>query len=165
MRIEPMLRTPPRWDWTPWIEEMLEVPPPALVAGVDRIVLRCWSELSSKQRRRKHRILGRYNPPWRGRAAWIELFVDVIEDSAGFRLRFFVKNELARVLFHELGHHVHRTKRPEYEDPEAVADRYGEEWRILWLRTRSSARRIRPLLKALGPLIRWLVRTLKKWQQ
>jgi hypothetical protein len=34
--------------------------------------------------------------------------------------------ELSEVLFHELGHHIHRVHRPEYEGRENVAGKWSE---------------------------------------
>src|SRR5206468_1742291 len=32
------------------------------------------------------------------------------------------ESQMADVLFHEIGHHIHHTARPEYREPEDVAD-------------------------------------------
>jgi hypothetical protein len=45
----------------------------------------------------------------------------------GFFLRRSIVQDLliGRTLYHEVGHHIHRTRHPEYKDREAVAN----EWR------------------------------------
>lgn len=36
---------------------------------------------------------------------------------------------LGFVLFHEIGHHIHETQRPEFREPENIADRYA--WQLM----------------------------------
>ncbi len=87
----------------------------------------------TRARRRKVRIaecLGLYHGAWRGQRAWIELFVDnVVGACPAYLLRLPPFRELlvGNVLFHELGHHLHATQRPEHAETEAVAERWQEE--------------------------------------
>lgn len=68
---------------------------------------------------------GLYHPAWRGEPAWIELFVDTVVESTPrplLRLPPWRDLEVASVLFHELGHHIHDTHDPEHREPEVVAE-------------------------------------------
>jgi hypothetical protein len=87
----------------------------------------------SRRRRNKNRTLGLYYPKRRGMAAHIVIFVDNLErDVPRLLLRLPVIRNLlfAWVLYHEIGHHIHATKRPRYKNPEVVAD----EWSLKFMR-------------------------------
>ena len=82
------------------------------------------------------RALGRYHPAWKGHPAWIELFIDQILNQ-GRKLIWipFVRDYLlAKTLYHEIGHHIHCTVRPEYREREDVADRWGRKFTVRFLR-------------------------------
>lgn len=125
----------PTIEFIPTIRRALKIVPDKYLVGLDRIVLTNAGGLSRSRRRRKTRSrkrkvnvkdsLGLY------RGDHIELFVDNIVgdfENAGYSFRQFALNELADVLFHEIGHHIHRTKRPEYREPENVADDYMRQF-------------------------------------
>jgi hypothetical protein len=93
------------------------------VAGLPRRdrVGRVWSR---KRKFDKSRVLGRYHGRSRNQSAYIELRVDKI---LGWMERVPARSVLRKVLFghvlfHEIGHHIHRTIRPEYKEKEDVAD-------------------------------------------
>jgi hypothetical protein len=105
------------------------------VHGVRSVVLTNLAALGRDQRRRKgksrgrtftiEQVLGRYHPAWKGGEAWIELFVDqIFKNCPGWFTRVPPLREmtLGRTLFHEIGHHIHRTQAPEYREKESVAD-------------------------------------------
>jgi hypothetical protein len=69
---------------------------------------------------------GLYHPAFNGKPAWIEIFVDNTlrgwESGWWLRIPLIREGKLADVLFHEIGHHIHFTCRPEYREKEDVAD-------------------------------------------
>jgi hypothetical protein len=75
-------------------------------------------------------VSGLYHLHWKNEAAWIEVFVD--EVLGAWQKGWWLKVPLWRdilvssVLFHEMGHHIHATSRPEFRERETVA----EEWRV-----------------------------------
>ncbi|MCP4108299.1 MAG: hypothetical protein GY749_22615 [Desulfobacteraceae bacterium] len=112
---------------------------------------------------------GFYYRPHRGESAWIELYTDniigefvdeILKEAIDKKknkkngifdsifIRIFTCNVLldsffAPVLFHELGHHIHRTQCPEYKEPEDVADNWSK-----WLKSYYFCRKywyLRPL--------------------
>ena len=71
-------------------------------------------------------VMGLYHPEWQGKPAWIEIFID--NTLKGWERGFWLKMPLVRefvigdVLFHEIGHHIHFSIRPEFRETEDVAD-------------------------------------------
>jgi len=98
-------------------------------------------------------ILGYYNPAWLGEAAYIELYVDKICRPLPRPLNWIplVRDlVVGRVLFHEIGHHIHSTTRPEHREREDVADEWGERLlRTAILKRHRYARLLRPLYRAI----------------
>jgi hypothetical protein len=127
--------TPP-FDVVPIVERMIESVPARYLVGLSEVVLTNSSGLSRKLRRavtkarkRKYRILecrGLYHQAWHGKPAWIEMFVDNAlkgwEKGLWLKVPFIREGRLSEVLFHEVGHHIHFTTRPEYREKEDVAD-------------------------------------------
>jgi hypothetical protein len=116
----------PPADYGATVKRLLATVPEKYLVGLDSVVLCNLSGQSRKLRTRKERLLGRYRPKWRGEKACIQLFVDQIQmPRRSFRwIRLLQDLMLGRVLYHELGHHVH-TLRPEYREEEHVADDWG----------------------------------------
>jgi hypothetical protein len=119
-------------------ESLLEDVPPRLVAGLREVVLTNSGGLSHDRRRARGWSPGRkfqeaeacglYHQAWRGRPAWIELFVDnIFHDAPRWALRLPPVRDLllGEVLYHEIGHHAHRTVKREFREREAVADGWG----------------------------------------
>lgn len=90
--------------------------------------------LGRRQRKNRRRILlGRYHPGWDGHKPWIEIVVDTSVDDLPWRVsRFQFAQDLfiARVLFHEIGHHLHGTI--------GSAERGGEPSAEAWRRRLSA---------------------------
>jgi hypothetical protein len=95
---------------------------------------------SRKRKRSKQDILGRYRH--NNGAAWIEIRVDrTIETWTGMprwlfwipMVRFIVIGE---VFYHELGHHIHRTIRPEFREREDVAESWKRKLSSNFIRKR-----------------------------
>ena len=126
----------PPFDVTKTIIRMLESIPPQYLVGLGSVVLTNKAALSSKRltsttksRKRKVRIAdtrGLYHGGRGTESAWIELFVDSIyrKWTKGLWLKISLTQDvlLGNTLFHEIGHHIHYTKRPEFREREDVAD-------------------------------------------
>ncbi len=160
----------PRFDPVPIVRRMLESIPEKYLVGLGEVVLTNVGGLPRKRRRsvttsrgRKVKVIdagGLYHPASNGRRAWIEIFVDNalrgFERGWWLRIPFSREARLGDVLFHEIGHHIHFTCRPEYREKEDVADvwkvRLGDNYnlhRFRWIA--GFGRLIRPFL---GPFIK-----------
>jgi hypothetical protein len=113
----------------------------------------------TKARGRKVRIVearGLYSQAWQGKPAWIQIFVDNTikgwEKEWWLRISFMREDPLAGVLFHEIGHHIHYTTKPEHREKEDVAD--------VWMARleKNYSRKQHPTLKAIFTLTRPLTR-------
>lgn len=130
-------------DWTPpatfrqSVERLLKYVPQQYLLGIDAIWLTDSRTLNRARRRQRTRVRGRrvrlsessglYHAAWKGQPAWIELFADrMVEGHFGLQSRMRMARDLAvgETLFHEIGHHIHKTKYPQHEEPEEVADRW-----------------------------------------
>ena len=126
----------PPFDPEPIIRRMLDSVPRNCLVGLSTVVLSNAGGLSGKRRNtrvksRKRRVgwaaaSGLYHPATRGNFAWIEIFVDNAlrgwEKRWWLRIPYVREGRLSDVLFHEIGHHVHRAVRPEHREKEDVAD-------------------------------------------
>ena len=124
------------FDAVPIVQRMLDSVPEKYLVGLQEVVITNASGLSRKQRRtvtksrrgnvRFDEAAGLYHPAFNGRPAWIEIFVDNTlrgwESEWWLRIPLIREGKLADVLFHEIGHHIHLTCRPEYREKEDVAD-------------------------------------------
>jgi len=129
----------PPFDAEKAIRRMLRVVPPKFLAGLHTIVLTNAAALSRREREQKtwgrRRVslgdaLGYYSQAWKGEPARITILVDNFEkklDRTWKRFGFFRDMEFAEVLFHELGHHIHRVHKPKYEGREDVADKWSKK--------------------------------------
>jgi hypothetical protein len=118
------------------VRVLLRYVPEEHLAGLDCIVLtnststrklRRGKTWSRSRKVRMVECLGFYH----GRR--IELLVDnILESLPPFVMRWpFMRNsQVGLVLYHEIGHHIHFTKRPEFREKEDVAD----EWKIRLMR-------------------------------
>jgi hypothetical protein len=129
----------PPFDVSSLVERMLGFVPPRYLLGLREVVLTNKIGLSRARRRsvtksrgKKVKILqarGLYNPAWKGEQAWIEIFVDstfASYEKGWWRWLmlsgYFRESELGGVLFHEIGHHIDATLRPEFREKEDIAD-------------------------------------------
>lgn len=128
----------PPLDASALVHRLLRTVPDKYLKGLDCVVLMNLGGLSRKDRvgrtwsrnRRvdKSYILGRYHHKTRNSLPYIELRVDKIVDELRGNflwLPFLKEIVFGHVLFHELGHHIHSTIRPEYKDKEDVADKWA----------------------------------------
>jgi hypothetical protein len=130
----------PPFDALSMVTRIVDSVPERFLVGLTEIVLTNASTLPRGRRRgtamsrgRKVRIKetgGLYHYASDQRGAWIEIFVDSVLRRWGTgwlsRTNWFRETELSEVLFHEIGHHIHHTVRPEYREKEDVAD----VWRV-----------------------------------
>ncbi len=128
----------PPFDAEKAVRRMLRDVPPKFLHGLHTIVLTNVSALSREERDRKtwgrRRVtlgeaLGYYSQEWQGKPARITILVDNLERRLGrawLRVGLIRDMELSEVLFHELGHHIHRVHRPEYEGRENVAEKWSK---------------------------------------
>jgi hypothetical protein len=159
--------TPP-FAVEPIVRRMLDSVPDKYLSGLNEVALTNTSGMSrerrravTKSRKRKVRMLdarGLYHPAWNNRPAWIEIFVDNIlrgwEKGLWLYIPFMREGGLAEVLFHEIGHHIHYTTRPEHKEREDVAD----VWKARLQRNYSRARH--PWLRAITSPFRFLIRAI-----
>ena len=128
---------------------LLRYVPEKCVRGLNAVVLTNASKFSRKRRRgttksrkRKVRVReagGVYHPKTKTERAWIEIFVDnfTVYESRFIRLvPFFRATAFADVLYHEIGHHIHYTVRPEHREREDVADYWGARLTAHFIRQR-----------------------------
>lgn len=129
------------------IERMLRSVPDKYLAGLGAIVLTNTASFSRKDRRKKlksrgrkvalRQSLGTYSRAWKGEKAWIELHVDnILETAPRISIVFpFIQDMiLGDTLWHEIGHHIHKTQVPEFREREDVADTWLKKLRTEHLR-------------------------------
>lgn len=123
------------------VHKLLSTVPDKYLRGLDCVILTNVAALSRKDRvgrawsrgRKfdKSRALGFYQHGSRNSLPHIQLRVDkIVAGLKGVYLHIPLFRDIAfgRVLFHELGHHVHHTIRPEYNEKEDVADTWGKRF-------------------------------------
>src|ERR1700757_3483468 len=128
----------PPVDVTPIVDRLLRKVPDKYLNGLDCVVLtnednvsrrdRVGKVWSRKRKFDKTQILGRYHRGPRNSSLYIELRVDKIVsglEGVPLRIPFLRSLGFGHVLFHERGHHIHRTIRPEYNEREDVADAWS----------------------------------------
>jgi hypothetical protein len=128
---------------------LLRYIPLADLVGLQSVVLTNSLGLSRDERRQKtwsrnrkvrlHDCLGWYSRPTQASGGRITLLVDnVFRGATKFNLRVapIRAMSLASVLYHEVGHHIHATRRPEYRGKEDVADTWKEKLTRKFMRER-----------------------------
>ena len=126
----------PPFDVVKTVRLLLRYVPAKYLVGLKTVVLTNQQAMSHDKRRQKlrsrgrkvamQRVLGTYHQAWKGNHAWIELFVDKIGDLPEFKWLPLLRTQaFAKVLYHEIGHHIHKTSEPEYREREDVADDWG----------------------------------------
>lgn len=132
------------------VRVLLTYVPAQYLVGLKTIVLTSHGALSHDKRRRKlwsrrrkvpmYHVLGCYHQAWKGNPAWIDLFVDRIVACYAFPLMFRLPllpyMPVGSVLYHEIGHHIHKTSRPEFQEREDMADKWKDRLTRRFLRRR-----------------------------
>jgi hypothetical protein len=120
------------------VYQLLLTVPDKFLNGLDCILLtneaalprkdRVGKVWSRKRKAHKSRVLGRYHGRSRSSLPYIELRVDKIVrglPAVPLRIAFLRELWFGHVLFHEVGHHIHHTIRPEHTEREDVADKWA----------------------------------------
>ncbi len=128
--------SPPSWVYKSVIR-LVEGVPDKYLNGLHSVTLTNIDGLNHSRRRQKtlsrklkvavRECRGLYHYKWQGKPAHIELFVDQIIHRwplIVLKVPLFQDLLLADVLYHELGHHIHKTTAPEHREREDVA----EDW-------------------------------------
>ncbi len=130
------------------VRALLDSVPDHHLKGLDCVVLtnqsghprryRLGKVTSRKHRYPQSQVVGRYHRGQRGHRPWIEIFVDNMAPDLKLVAWVPLLREylLARVLFHEIGHHIHLTMVPEHCDKEDAADAWKEKLLRNFLRAR-----------------------------
>jgi hypothetical protein len=138
---------PPKWVKGA-IEKLLWTVPPKHLVGLESVVLRNSGGQSRRERRRKFnsrgrkihssRVLAFYSPASRRKRPHIEIYVNrVLKYPRLFALFPLLRESWIGVkLFHELGHHVYYTQRPEHREEENVADEWSGKFLKNFIRKR-----------------------------
>ncbi len=146
------------------VGNMVSSVPTKYLHGLDCVVLTNQSghprryrlgKVTSRERRvPQSRVLGRYHRAHHGKRAWIELFVDNLSAAVGQSpLTPFIRTAIfGQVLFHEIGHHIDATIRPEFREKEDVADSWSKRLGRIYFRERY--RFPRPIAKLIGWTLR-----------
>jgi hypothetical protein len=117
---------------------LLRSVPNRYLCGLRLVRLAAASELSRGRRRSHTKSRGRkvpidcaaglYHAACKNAPATIELFIDNMYRGVPRWVLFiplFRRLFLASTLYHEIGHHIHRTMQPEHTEREDVADRWS----------------------------------------
>ena len=117
------------------IQILLEYVPPEDLGHLQSIVLTNTAVLSRRRKRQRSssgapisRVLGRCHQRWKGQPAYIEIFVDnILSEASWYDLRIPMLRNLmfAKVLYHEIGHHVQVISNSKLVKEEAFADKYA----------------------------------------
>ena len=131
------------------VQQLLHTVPDRYLTGLDCVVLTNETGLSRRDRvgkvwsrKRKYdksRVFGRYHGRSRSCLPYIELRVDrILLGLRGVPLRIPLLREIVfgHVLFHEVGHHIHRTMRPEHTEKEDVADKWAGKLNFNFIRSK-----------------------------
>jgi hypothetical protein len=150
------------------VERLLGSLAEAHTRGLSAIVLTNSARLTGRKGGRRSRrnrggvTTGKYHPVWNGEAAWIELIVDEIVRSIPKPLhKLQLARDLAfgRVLFHEIGHHLHAVVGSAGREGESSAEAWQNKLSRIHLQKRY--RYLRPLV----PVLRVIARKLRARSQ
>lgn len=155
--------SPPPWVHKS-ISRLIDGVPPRYVKGLYSIVLTNVDGLNHGRRRqrtvsRKRKVSvidcqGLYHHAWQGKPAVIELFIDKIIyrwPALILEAQLFQDMLFAEVLYHELGHHIHKTSAPENREREQLAEDWARSLGRFYFRKRHKW--IKPLGLVLNPMV------------
>ena len=134
--------SPPKFIY-PVVRKLLNAIPKKFLVGLGSIVLTNFDARNITRRSRKtwsHKkkipaqdYLGIYHHKGKVEPAYIEIFIEKALyqwPKSWLWLSIVQDVAISSVLYHEIGHHIHRTKFPELNDPENVAKEWEEK---LWV--------------------------------
>ena len=114
------------------IRILLKYVPDKYLRGIDVIILRSSKDVNRATRREDFKgpktTLGTYHHRHGNSKPYIELYIDTIIEKYGpLRKIPMVRNiAIGETLYHEIGHHIHQTIKPEYRDKERTADDWSK---------------------------------------
>ena len=167
--------SPPSWVRRT-VTRLIDGVPENYLIGLHSLTLTNIDGLNHSRRRqktisRKRKVAvrecrGLYHYKWQGKPASIELFVDKIIDRWPFmvlKIPLFQDLLLADVLYHELGHHIHKTSAPEHREREDVAENWQKKLRRHYFRQRYKwLKPVRFILKPIVAILLKLVRLIQR---
>lgn len=126
------------------VRRLLAATSPRNLVGLERITLLDSSRLAKRDRIRHERrdgdfLLASYFRRHRGGPPTIEIYTDALRRSRRARyLKYPLLRDvfIARVLFHEIGHHLYYTAAPAHGDKEKAAEAWGRQLASAVLRAR-----------------------------
>lgn len=146
------------------VQVLLEYVPLEDLAHLESIVLTNTAALSRKRKRERRssgaplsRVLGRCYQRWKDQPAYIELYVDnILGDVSWYDLRLPMFRNLmfAKILYHEIGHHVQVISNAKLVKEEVFAEKYAVR-----LKKRLSRERYGHLRPWFKPIF-WLARNI-----
>jgi hypothetical protein len=167
--------SPPAWVRTS-IARLVDGIPAQYANGLHSITLTNTSGLNHRRRRqktiaRKRKVSiiecrGLYHQAWQGKPAMIELFIDKILyrwPALILKVPLFQDMLLADVLYHELGHHIHKTCAPEHREREDVAEVWGKKIGRLYFRQKYKWFKLLGFI--LKPLVSLLLKIVRRIQR
>ena len=172
-------------DWSPpvraaqTVDRLLNGIPRKRLADLKTIVLTNSANLPHDERKGKTKARGRkvpmvrcggfYHEKWKDQPAWVQLLLDnILEPWPKWTLRVPFLRDLAfsEPLFHELGHHIHKTQVPQHKEREDVADIWRKKLSRYYFRRHYWY--LMPLLFVLRLLLKplyWMMERKKKANQ
>ena len=130
----------PPFDVRWYVEKLLDSVDEKYKKKLRYVVLTNKETLSTRRHRQKFKVKGRKTDmkhvlglyhTLNDKTGSIELFMDdIIPQEEDFVLRFGLirAHIIGKVLFHELGHHVHANFKPKHEDKEIMADQWQKDF-------------------------------------
>ena len=122
------------------VERLVSDLPQKWIAGLGTIILTNTNALNNKRKRQNtkyrtrevslNKCAGWYMKKWDNQPAYIELLVDnIFLDFPKWLYfsNFFVDYTLGYTIFHEIGHHIHKTQSPEFKEKEDVANKWRDK--------------------------------------
>lgn len=130
------------------INRLLSGIPQKNLIGIKSIILTDVESMTSDRRKdnikdikKGQKTLAFYSHKTKSKPAYISLYIDrIIGDYRGWGYRFHFVQDLiiGSILYHEIGHHIHYSKIPEYQEKEKVAKKWTKHlggkyfWKHYW---------------------------------
>jgi len=167
--------SPPSWIHRS-VTRLIDGVPEKYLSGLHSVILTNIDGLNHHRRRHKtiykkrnvsvNECRGLYHQERQGQSATIELFIDkIIYRWPALILKMPLSQDmlLADVLYHEIGHHIHKTRAPEHRERENVADDWGKKLGRLYFR--QQYRWLKPFGFILKPIVALLLKIIRLIQE